>query len=76
MNSYGSDQIMLTTNLGSGFDGCLSLSPDGSKIDYERNGEIWVMNSDASNQIRLTNNSFLSSKSHQKIPGTMDKEIA
>jgi uncharacterized repeat protein (TIGR01451 family) len=31
-------------------------SPDGSKIAFRRNGEIYVMNADGSNQIQLTSN--------------------
>jgi Ca2+-binding RTX toxin-like protein len=36
-------------------------SPDGSKIAFERNSDLWVMNSDGTKQTRLTNNAIIDS---------------
>ena len=36
-------------------------SPDGSKIAFERSSDLWVMNSDGTNQTRLTNNVIIDS---------------
>jgi Tol biopolymer transport system component len=36
-------------------------SADGSKIAFERNSEIWVMNSDGTKEIRLTSNAIIDS---------------
>jgi Ca2+-binding RTX toxin-like protein len=36
-------------------------SPDGSKIAFEKNSEIYVMNSNGAKQTRLTNNAFIDS---------------
>ncbi len=69
MNADGSGQTRLTTNPNTGFAGNIgnyrpSWSPDGSKITFESarhvinedgNHEIYVMDADGSNQIRLTN---------------------
>lgn len=67
MSSDGSNETRLTNN--SATDICLSWSPDGRKIAFASkrdddpnseifygNSEIYIMNSDGSNQTRLTNN--------------------
>jgi Tol biopolymer transport system component len=57
MNSDGSDQRRLTYTVEP--EGSSTISPDGTKIAFERsvepgNAEIYVMNSDGSDQTRLT----------------------
>ena len=42
-------------------DGGAAWSPDGSKIAFERDSELWVMNSDGTKQTRLTNNGLIDS---------------
>ena len=66
MSSDGSNETRLTNNPAT--DICLSWSPDGRKIAFASkrddgnsekfygNSEIYIMNSDGSNQTRLTNN--------------------
>jgi TolB protein len=51
MNSDGSNQINLTNGSGGGY----VWSPDGSKIAFVSESDIWVMNSDGSSKINLTN---------------------
>jgi Tol biopolymer transport system component len=36
-------------------------SPNGKRIAFERNSDIWVMNADGTNQTRLTNNAIIDS---------------
>ncbi len=43
-------------------------SPDGTKIIFNRTDDIYVMNSDGSNQTRLTNNPYLSFRSRAWSP--------
>jgi uncharacterized delta-60 repeat protein len=55
-------------------------SPDGTRISFTRNGEIFVMNADGSNQTNLTNNPAFDSNSNwspdsMKIVFTRDGEI-
>lgn len=40
------------------------FSPDGSKIAFDRNGQIWVMDTDGSGQTRLTSPTFSGVKSN------------
>ena len=69
MNSDGTNEIPLTVNDAQNYQP--SWSPDGTKIVFLSNrddpnraiddyfpAEIYIMNSDGSNQIRLTNNDF------------------
>ena len=66
MNIDGSEQVRLTNNQtdannpASANDWVPSFSPDGSKIAFlsgrDKNDEIYIMNIDGSEQIRLTNN--------------------
>lgn len=62
MNADGTEQVRLTTT--SEGESRPVLSPDGTKIVYQRleapagNFEIFVMNADGSNQIRLTENAI------------------
>jgi Tol biopolymer transport system component len=54
MNLDGTEQKRLTNDVY--FNGDPSFSPDGEKIVFDKNGEIYVMDTDGSNQIRLTKN--------------------
>lgn len=54
MNADGSNQARLTFS--PGFYSQPSWSPDGTKIVFERDGEIYSMNADGSGQTNLTNN--------------------
>jgi TolB protein len=51
MDADGSNQINLTNGSGGGY----VWSPDGSKIAFGSESDIWVMNADGSNKINLTN---------------------
>jgi Tol biopolymer transport system component len=58
MNANGTNQLRLTNQLAD--DLSPSFSPDGTKITFVSsrdagNFEIYVMDSDGSNQVRLTN---------------------
>jgi Tol biopolymer transport system component len=74
MNSDGSGQTRLTTDLGS--DWHASWSPDRTKIVFatSRSGtsdEIYTMNADGSNVTRLTNDSYEDSNPKWSPDGTM-----
>jgi Tol biopolymer transport system component/N-acetylneuraminic acid mutarotase len=56
MNADGTGKTNVSGNP-AGFDQAPEWSPDGRRIAFERNGDIWVVNADGSNQIQLTNNS-------------------
>ena len=53
MNADGSNQINLTNHEAEDFGP--AWSPDGTKIAFTSDPEIYVMNADGSNQINLTN---------------------
>ena len=55
MNSDGSKPTRLTNH--PAFDLFTSWSPDGKKIAFMSQYEIYVMNADGTDQTRLTNNS-------------------
>ena len=66
MNADGSNQVKLTSAVGSEFNESPKWSPDGSKIVFTSNRsatgsdkEIYVMNADSTNQTALTNNTAL-----------------
>ncbi|MGH3145481.1 MAG: TolB family protein, partial [Rubrobacter sp.] len=54
MNADGSGQTNLT-NSPTTADFNPSYSPDGQKITFHRDGDIWVMNADGTGQMALTN---------------------
>jgi Tol biopolymer transport system component len=79
MNADGSNQINLTNN--PGFDSQPAWSPDGARIAFTRvpsdtvadplaEPDIYVMNADGSNQIRLTNNAAADSDPAWSPDGT------
>ena len=51
MNSDGRDSLRLTT--GQGIDERPDWSPDGSRIAFSRNGNIWGMEADGTDAARL-----------------------
>ena len=55
MDPDGSNQVRLTSSTGP--DTTPSISPDGTKIAFERSQEIYVMDINGTNVTRLTNNS-------------------
>lgn len=55
INSDGTGLTQLTTNGGNTQP---AWSPDGQKIAYVSNGDIYVMNADGTNQTQLTSNSY------------------
>src|SRR5438093_13303284 len=52
----GSDAIKLTRHSPSNDDYQPACSPDGQKITWTRDGDIWIMNDDGTGQRRLTRN--------------------
>jgi Tol biopolymer transport system component len=57
MNVDGSGQRRLTTTRGQfAYSGSPAWSPDGQKIAFQRNEDVFVMNADGSGQRRLTTN--------------------
>ena len=52
MNADGSNQINLSNNAAD--DSEPSWSPDGAKITFTRDDEIYIMDADGANQIALT----------------------
>jgi TolB protein len=52
MNADGSNPTRLTSPTTP--NGAPSWSPDGTRIAYEQNGDIWVMNIDGSRNIQIT----------------------
>ena len=54
MNADGSDAVNLTNNVAD--DTRAAWSPDGLRIAWARNGEIFVMDSNGANQHNVTNN--------------------
>jgi Tol biopolymer transport system component len=53
MNVDGSEKSNLT-NTSDAMEASPAWSPDGSRIAYSRNGDLWVMDADGSGQRRLT----------------------
>jgi dipeptidyl aminopeptidase/acylaminoacyl peptidase len=56
MDTYGNNQIRLTNTAALIFDESPSFSPDGVKIAFTSNWELYKMDYDGNNQIRLSTN--------------------
>jgi Tol biopolymer transport system component len=52
MNADGSNPVRLTDPTAPA--GAPSWSPDGTRIAYEQDGDLWVMNVDGTRKIRIT----------------------
>ena len=60
MNPDGSNKVRITNN--KHYDGTPTLSPDGQRIAFRRNNDIYTMNIDGTNLIRLTSLNTVSSR--------------